>query len=337
MTRSCSAKQISRHSERSLRSEEPLFSWVFLTAPGMTTQTTSKMRTRVKTILKLFLLASLAFAATLVSAQQPAASSPSQSQKSIEAFLRNYYALGPDITITVGAPKPVGSSGLSEVSVDVKSPEGSDTVKMYLTADGRYLIRGEVNDLNADPLAENISKFDLKGAPVFGNPKAPITIVEYGDFECPVCRNFHDAIRGMLPNYPQVKLIFKDFPIDSIHPWARTAALAGRCAYQQDPKAFWKMYDLIYDNQDLISAANAYEKMLEFAARAGLNADTLKSCLSGPQAAAEVDASIENGKLLQVRSTPTLFVNGRPLTGADPHALQQYLDYETAKLASTKK
>ena len=270
--------------------------------------------------------------------QQPAATTaPNKTQKSIEDFLRNYYALGPDYTITVGTPKPVGSSGLSEVSVDVKGADGGDSVKMYITADGRYLIRGEVNDLTKDPLTENISKFDLKNAPVYGNPNAPITIVEYGDFECPVCRNFHDAVRGILPKYPQAKLIFKDFPIDQIHPWARTAAIAGRCAYQQDPKAFWKMYDLIYDNQELVSAADAYDKMVEFAGRAGLNTDAFKSCLSSPQAAAEVDASLENGKLVGVRSTPTVFVNGRPLPGADPHALQQYLDYEVAKLASNKK
>jgi protein-disulfide isomerase len=291
----------------------------------------------VKLSLRICLIAVFGLAASLCNAQQPAASgTPGQMQKLIEAFLRNYYALGSDYTITVGTPKPIGSSGLSEVSVDVKSPDGGDTVKMYLTADGRYLIRGEVNDLNSDPLAENIAKFDLKGAPVFGDPKAPITMVEFGDFECPVCRNFHDAVRGMLPNYPQVKLIFKDFPIDQIHPWARTAALAGRCAYQQDPKSFWKMYDLIYDNQDLISAANAYDKMMEFAGRAGSNADTFKACLSGPQAAAEVDASLNNGKLMDVRSTPTVFVNGRRLAGADPHALQQYLDFEVAKLKGGK-
>ncbi len=280
----------------------------------------------------LLLIVSLVFAGTLARGQQPAAST----QKSIEAFLRNYYALGSDYTITVGAPKPIGSSGLSEISVDVKSPDGGDTVKMYLTADGRYLLRGELDDLTTDPLAANIAKFDLKGAPVYGDPKAPITIVEYGDFECPVCRNFHDAVRGMLPNYPQVKLIFKDFPIDQIHPWARTAAIAGRCAYQQDHQSFWKMYDLIYDNQDLVSAANAYDKMMDFAARAGLNPETFKACLSSPQATAEVDASIENGKLVGVRSTPTVFVNGRPLAGADPHALQQYLDFEANKLKSKK-
>ncbi len=286
---------------------------------------TAPMRTRVKTILRVLVLASLAFTA---SAQQPAANT----QKTIEAFLRNYYALGPEFAITVGPAKPIGSSGLSEVSVDVKSADGSDTVKMYLTADGRYLIRGEVNDLTTDPLAENIAKFDLKGAPLFGDPKAPITLVEFGDFECPVCRNLHDAVRGLLPKYPQVKLIFKDFPIDQIHPWAHTAALAGRCAYQQEPKAFWKMYDLIYDNQDLVSAANAYEKMIEFAGRANLNTDTFQACLSSPQAAAEVDASLTNGKLLDVRSTPTVFVNGRRLPGADPHALEQYIGFEIAKL-----
>jgi len=291
----------------------------------------------VKTTLKLALLASLVLTAAVGRAQQPAAASSTQTQKSIEAFLRNYYALGSDITITVGTPKPVGSSGISEVPIQVKTPEGSDDVKMYLTADGRYLLRGEVNDLNSDPLAENIAKFDLKGAPVFGDPKAPITIVEFSDFECPVCRNLHDAIRGLLPNYPQVKIIFKDFPIDQIHPWARTAALAGRCAYQQDPKAFWKLYDLIYDNQDIISPSNVYDKMVDYAGRSGLNTESFKSCLSSPQAAAEVDASLANGKLLDVRSTPTLFVSGRRLVGADPHGLQQYIDFELARLKSPKK
>lgn len=294
----------------------------------------------MKTILKLLVLASLILAATLAPAQQPPAiGSQAQIQKSVEAFLRNYYALGSDITITVGAPKPIGASGLSELPITVKSAEGSDDVKMYLTADGRYLLRGDINDLTTDPLAENIAKFDLRNAPVFGDPKAPITIVEFADFECPVCRGLHDAVRGLLPNYPQVKIIFKDFPIDALHPWARTAALAGRCAYQQNPKAFWQLYDLIYDNQDLISASNAYDKMMEYAGKAGLNADTFKACLSSPEATAAVDASLANGKLLDVRSTPTLFVNGRRLVGADPHALQQFIDYEVArlKLKSTKK
>ena len=298
-------------------------------------QITIQLRTRVKTTLNLLLL--LLLTAPLACAQQSAAPVSPETQKSIEAFLRNYFALGPDIKITVGTPKEIGNSGLSEVPIDVKSPEGSDTVKMYLTKDGRYLLRGELNDLTADPLAANIAKFNLTNAPVLGDPKATITIVEYSDFECPVCRSLHDVLRGLLPKYPQVKVVFKDFPLEALHPWARTAAIAGRCAYQQDSKAFWKLYDLIYDNQEVISASNAWDKMLEYAGRSGLNVDTFKSCMSSPQASGEVDASLNNGKELDVRSTPTVFVNGRRINGADPHVLQQYIDYELAQQKAAKK
>jgi len=295
-------------------------------------------RTRVKNTLKLALLVLSWLVAATAMAQQPVPSvaSAATPQKKVEAFLRYYFALGPDIEVIVGAPTELGASGLLEFPIEVKSQEGSDKLKMYLTKDGRYLMRGELTDLTTDPLAENMAKIQTTNAPVLGDPKAPITLIEFSDFECPVCRGLHDALRGLLPKYPQVKVIFKDFPIDTIHPWARTAALAGRCAYRQDPKAFWKIYDLIYDNQDLISASTAWDKMMDFAARTGLNTDTFKSCMAGPQAAADVDASLANGQLLEVRSTPTVFVNGRKISTADPHAIQQYIDYELAQLKATK-
>jgi protein-disulfide isomerase len=125
--------------------------------------------------------------------------------------------------------------------------------------------------------------------------------------------------------------VFMDFPLEQIHPWARTAALAGRCGYMQDPQTFWKMYDLIYDNQEVIAAGNAYEKMTDYAGQAGLNLETFKSCMAGPEAAAAVDASIANGRELEIGSTPTIFVNGRRIVGADPHALEQFIKYEMAQ------
>jgi protein-disulfide isomerase len=293
-------------------------------------------RTRVKNTLKLALLLLFLLAAAGAMAQQPAAATAAAQEQKVEAFLRYYFALGPEVQITVETPTELGTSGLLEVPIEVKSTDGSDNLKMYLTKDGHYLLRGELSDLTTDPLAENIAKMQTANAPVLGDPQAPITLVEYSDFECPVCRNLHDALRGLLPNYPQVKVIFKDFPIDAIHPWARTAALAGRCAYQQNPKAFWKVYDLIYDNQELVSAANAWDKMLDFAGRAGLKKDAFKSCLASPQAAGELDASLANGKLLEVRATPTVFVNGRRVASADPHTIQQYIDFEVAKIKPGK-
>jgi protein-disulfide isomerase len=252
-------------------------------------------------------------------------------QKTIEAYVRNLYAFGPDVEVTVSEPKDAGMAGLLETSVSVKVAGNNEDAKFYVSKDGKYLVRGEVSDLSKDPLAANRALMDLKDSPSTGDPKAAVTLVEFSDFECPICRSLHDIMRGITQNYPQVRVVFKDYPIEVLHPWARTAAIAGRCAYQQNPATFWKMYDLIYDNQDIISAANAWMKMTEFAGQAGLNADTFRSCMAGPDAGAAVDASRANGQKLDVNSTPTIFVNGRRMVGADAHLIEQYIQYELAK------
>ncbi|HLZ50848.1 MAG TPA: thioredoxin domain-containing protein [Candidatus Acidoferrum sp.] len=257
-----------------------------------------------------------------------AASGQSSIQRTVEDYLRNLYAFGPETSVKVAAPKDIGVEGLLEVDVEIKFGENRQTGKVYITKDGKYMFRGEISDLSKDPTAEARAKLQTKDSPSLGPANAPVTLVEFSDFECPICRSLHDALRGLLPNYPQVRVIFKDFPLEQIHPWARTAALAGRCAYQQDPKVFWKLYDLIYDNQDIISAENAWSKLTDFANEAGLNPDTFKACMASPEAGAAVDASRANGVLLEVSSTPTIFINGRRLVGADPHLLEQYIKYE---------
>jgi protein-disulfide isomerase len=221
--------------------------------------------------------------------------------------------------------------------VDVTIESNHQSATMYVSKDGKYLLRGELDDLSQNPLVENRAKLQLKDAPILGNPDAPVTIVEFADFECPMCRQLRDVMRGLLPKYPQARLIFKDFPIEQIHPWARTAALAGRCAYYQNPKAFWKLYDFFYTNQDLISAENVWDNTVDYARQAGLNTDTLKACMASPQAAAAVDASIANGKLLEVNSTPTLFIDGRPVVGPDAHTIEQYIQYDLAKTKSASR
>jgi len=276
--------------------------------------------------------------ATAPAAASPAAQAAAASplQKNIEAYLRYLYAFGPDIEVHVGAPKDTEIAGLQEISISVKIADNTENAKFYISKDGKYLLRGDLSDITKDPLAETRARLETKDSPSLGDPKAPITLVEFSDFECPVCRNLHDGLRGILPNYPAVRIVFKDFPIEQIHPWARTAAIAGRCAYQQDPKAFWKMYDLIYDGQDLISAANAWGKMVDFAAQAGVNAEVFKACMAGPEAPAAIEASRANGMTLEVGSTPTIFVNGRRIVGADSRLIELYINYELAQLAGAK-
>jgi protein-disulfide isomerase len=272
-------------------------------------------------------------------AQQPksatpasAAAAPSPTQKNIEAYLRHLYAFGPDVLLLVGPPKGSPIEGLLETNIDLTIGDNKEAVKLYVSKDGQFLFRGELSDMTKDPLAENRAKIQMNDAPSVGDSKAAVTLVEYSDFECPVCRSLHDVLRGMLPNYAsKVRLVFKDFPLEQLHPWARTAAIAGRCAYQQDPTAFWKMYDFIYDHQEIISAANAWTKMMDYAGQSGLDAEAFKGCMASPEAGVAVNASRANGQQLEVNSTPTVFVNGRRIVGADPHLLEQYINYELAQ------
>ncbi len=257
-------------------------------------------------------------------------------KKKVDGYLRYMFAFGPDVKISVGDFKPTGVPDLLESNIEVTIGENKENAKMWVSKDGKFLLRGEMLDMSKDGFAENRAKLDLKTAPVTGNPSAPVTVIEFADFECPVCKRMHDGLRDLLPKYPQVRFGFKDFPLENIHPWARTAALAGRCAYQQDPKAFWKLYDTLYDDQDLVSAANAWDKMVDYAGRLGLKTDTFKACMASPEAAAAVNASVANGKLMEVQSTPTLFVNGRRIVGADAAQLEQLIRYELQHL-NTKK
>ncbi|MDP9337683.1 MAG: thioredoxin domain-containing protein [Acidobacteriota bacterium] len=286
--------------------------------------------------MKLTAVMSLSFLApAIIGAQQsqPATaqkSAQSEIQKSVEAYLRNLYAFGSDTQVTVGPPKETNIPGLLETKIDVKIGENVESVKFYVSKDGKYLVRGELSDMTKDSLAESRAKLQLKDAPSSGDPNGAITMVEFSDFECPVCRSLHDVLQGLLITYPQVHLVFKDFPLEQ-HPWARLAAISGRCAYTQDPKAFWKLYDLIYDNQEIISAENAYNKFNDYASQISLNAESFKSCLSSPEAAAAVDASRTNGLAVEVSSTPTVFINGRRIIGADPHLIEQNIKYELAR------
>lgn len=264
-------------------------------------------------------------------------SASSQTQKNIEAYLRNVYAFGPNVQLSAGPLKGTAVEGILETNIDVVIEGNKQTVRFYVSKDGKFLFRGELSDMTKDPLAETRAQIQMNDAPSAGDKNAPVTLVEYSDFECPVCKKLHDVLRAVLPNYAgKIRLVFKDFPLEQLHPWARTAAIAGRCAYQQDPTAFWKIYDLIYDNQEFISAANAWTKLSDYAAQSGLNAETFKTCMASPEPGAAIEASRANGQLLEVSSTPTIFVNGRRMVGADKSLLEQYINYELAQQKSGK-
>lgn len=113
----------------------------------------------------------------------------------------------------------------------------------------------------------------------------------------------------------KVSYIFKQYPLP-MHQWARPAAVASLCAYKQDNNAFWKMHDYMFLNQQQITPANMEEKFKEAAKQAGLNMLTFDSCMKNQETAPKVEQDMKEGNDVGVRSTPTFFVNGYRIVGA---------------------
>ncbi len=268
-------------------------------------------------------------AADAPAAAQPAVS-PEQARllKSSEAFVRHFFGWGPDIDVTLGPVGPSAAADFYTVPIRVKLGDQTQTGEVYVSKDGKTLLRGEIYDMSTDPFAANREKFHADGNPSKGPADARVTLVEFSDFECPHCRELYEEMKAIETQYPQVRIVYKDFPLTSIHPWAQTAAVGGRCAYQQSPAAFWKYHDSVFDNQDVLSAENVWDKLVGFATAAGLDADTFKACLSSPDAEKAVNANHADGVALDVNSTPTVFINGRPLVGGDVETLSRMIDFE---------
>jgi protein-disulfide isomerase len=150
-----------------------------------------------------------------------------------------------------------------------------------------------------------------------GDENAPVTLYEFSDFQCPFCaRFFQDALPQIEENYirtGKVKLVYKDYPLDNIHPQATPAAIAARCAGDQGK--FWEMHDLIFTNQQSLSDGN-YNV---WASQLGLNADTFSQCLNSRQHLSAVRKDLLEGQQAGVRGTPGFVLNGQVISGAQPY------------------
>jgi protein-disulfide isomerase len=256
-------------------------------------------------------------------------------KKNVESCLRKLFAWGPTFQIKIGPLRGAPVPGFYEAPVEIGKGEESDSAVVYVSKDGRYLLRGDVYDTTSDPMAAVRSQIHLANNPARGPADARVTVVEYSDYQCPYCRQLQQSLRALASSYPQVRFVFKDFPLVKTHPWAMTAALAARCAYIQDSRAFWKLHDAIFDKQDAISLENVRQKMLEFAAAASLNTRAFRTCMASTQSTRAVEANIQEAHALKVTSTPTVFVNGRRMSGLSRTLLSQYIDYDLAASPQT--
>jgi protein-disulfide isomerase len=159
------------------------------------------------------------------------------------------------------------------------------------------------------------------GAPVRGNANAPVTIVEFSDFQCPFCARAEGEIVKVRDTYKdQVKIVYKDYPLP-IHPNAPKAAEASRCAREQDK--YWEYHDVLFANHNALEVPN----LKKFAADLKLDTAKFDTCLDSGKYADEIAKDMAEGSRVGVSGTPAFFINGRLISGAQPFsAFQEAID-----------
>jgi len=168
------------------------------------------------------------------------------------------------------------------------------------------------------------------GAPVRGAPDAAVTVVEFSDFECPFCKQAHGTVAKVMERYAgKIKLAYRDLPLENIHPQARRAAEAARCA--RDGGKFWEYHDLLF----VQSPKLAPDDLKRYAREVGLDGDKFDACLASGAHREPVQKDIDEATRLGINGTPAFFINGRLLTGAQPvEAFARIIDDELTRTAS---
>ncbi|MFH2063529.1 MAG: DsbA family protein [bacterium] len=182
---------------------------------------------------------------------------------------------------------------------------------------------------NMPPTVTTVPGSDF-GNPSLGEADAPLTVFVYGDYQCIACAQIEPDLIEVVTGYPnQLRLVWKDLPNERIHPDARNAAVAARCA--NDQGGFWKFHDLLMSNQSSLDEYN----FSTFAAQSGLDAERFSSCYTVRQTEPLVDRDVEEALALGVDATPYLFVGRIRLTGAvSADRLRATIDSELARLAA---
>ena len=226
-----------------------------------------------------------------------------------------------------------------EVMVSYKG----DNIPVYVTKDGGYFIQSIV------PLSDDYDAPSIPGTPnndepvdvsidddaIKGDPNAPVTIIEFSDYECPFCgRHYEQTLPQIISEYVdagKVKIVFRDFPL-GFHQKAQKAGEAAECAGKLGgDEMYWEMHDKLFDNQQALDV----DDLKKYAKELGLNTKDFNACLDSDEFADEIKSDLADGQAAGVSGTPASFVNGRLVSGAVPFSeFKKIIDEELAKVSA---
>jgi len=239
------------------------------------------------------------------------------SEATVDSFLHEQFGYQSDMSWKISSIKPSTIEGLAEVTVVLASQQGQQVSRFYVSPDGQHALIGDIIPFGAKPFdpAKNALEKGITG-PSRGPRDAAVTIVEFGDLQCPACKAAQPTIEALVAAEPQARFVFQSFPLE-MHNWAAKGAAYADCVGRASNDAFWKFVSKTYETQAEITAANADEKLTALADGAGVKGSEIAACTTQPETKARIDASIALGKKVDVSGTPTLFINGRKIGSFD--------------------
>jgi protein-disulfide isomerase len=263
-------------------------------------------------------------------------------KQTMTEYVRKKYRLPDTIALSL-TKESVASGCFRELVFEGKSALKTWELTLYASPDARFL-SSDLFDTAVDPALEQRTKDEaymkglVQGANATRGPaNAPVTIVEFSDFECPFCRSFALILdEALSKDADDVRVVFHHMPL-SMHPWARMAAEAAGCAQLQSNEAFWSLHDRIFQDQTAITAGNAKEKLAGFAsATKGIDAAALEKCLATGMSVGLVLKDMNVAESHQINGTPTVFINGHRIQGVESAAKLREMIAEARKEAATQ-
>jgi protein-disulfide isomerase len=252
----------------------------------------------------------------------------------LKSYLQKHFKIPNAGLIKLGPAFRTAFDGMLARELTVTNDQGQSIVTtIFFDKDESKAIIGQYIDLGTEPWGRvNMGVVSLDDRPTLGPADAPVTIVEFADFECPFCAHAFSVLESLVNTTyrGKVRVIFKNYPLD-VHPWAIKAAEAAECARLQNPAAFWDFARYFYDNQGTINVNNLQSNVDKLARQQKLDRPSLEACMNSAQTEARIHQDQLDGNSIHVASTPTFFVNGIPVVGLpDGNVLEFVIGSELA-------
>ena len=261
------------------------------------------------------LLATVLAAVPALIAQVP--NQPAVHEKIIR-FVRDRFKIPDSVKVTMTDLRETPYSDFLETTVTLDDGKDKRAQPFFVSKDMHYLVEGGIFNFAGDAPGEIIRLISLADQPAQGPPDAPVTLVEYSDLQCPVCATVQQELEtDIIPKYgDKLRVVFKEFPLVTIHDWTLTGAIAAQCTYQIDPSKYAAFRSAVFKNQESLSADHARDMLLHFGAEAGVDNMKLAACIDARASLPRVEANMREGEALGIGQTPTSFINGRVIVGA---------------------